>query len=92
MPYFLTYLAMISLLAAGLTVHDKRAARQHKWRVSERALLLTAALGGAAAMLAVMLLIRHKTKHAKFMAGLPLLIAAHIAMLVLLLWQCWPAF
>jgi uncharacterized membrane protein YsdA (DUF1294 family) len=86
MIYVAAYLALISLIAAIITAHDKRAARRHKWRVRESALLLVAALGGSAAMLATMLLIRHKTKHAKFMVGLPAIIVLQLAGVVALWW------
>jgi uncharacterized membrane protein YsdA (DUF1294 family) len=75
----IAYFAAVSLLAVILTLHDKRAARRQKWRVRESTLLLVAALGGSAAMLATMLLNRHKTKHAKFMIGLPVIIVLQIA-------------
>lgn len=75
MPYyFYGYLAGINLLAVILTVSDKSRARRGKWRVPERTLLTVAALGGAPLMLIVMLLIRHKTRKAKFMVGIPLLL------------------
>ena len=76
------YLAVISLVAIIMTVSDKRRARQHRWRISEAALLLVSALGGSVAML----LIHHKTKHLKFMLGIPLVIVAQIA-LALVLWR-----
>ncbi len=71
MQYFLLYLAVINLAAAAVTIHDKRAAKKHRWRVPEKTLLLLAAAGGALAMYVTMLTIRHKTKHAKFMLGIP---------------------
>ena len=80
------YLAAISLVAVIMTVSDKRRARQHRWRISEAALLLVSALGGSVAMLLTMLLIHHKTKHLKFMLGIPLIIVAQIA-LALVLWR-----
>ena len=80
------YLAVISLVAIIMTVSDKRRARQHRWRISEAALLLVSALGGSVAMLLTMLLIHHKTKHLKFMLGIPLIIVAQIA-LALVLWR-----
>ena len=77
----LIWWAALSLIAAVLTVYDKRAAkRRPRARVPEATLMCVAALGGAEAMLAVMLLIRHKTLHKKFMVGLPLIIAAHAAL------------
>ena len=81
--YIGIYLAAISLLATGLTLHDKHAARRGAWRVKERSLLLTAVLGGSVAMLITMRLIRHKTKHAKFMVGIPVIILLQIAAAIL---------
>lgn len=89
MIYLLIYLAVISLIAMGITAHDKRAARRNKRRVPERTLLLIAALGGSIAMLITMCVIRHKTKHAKFMVGLPAIIFAQAA-LAILLWRLLP--
>lgn len=68
------YLALISLISAIVTVRDKSAARRGKRRTSENTLMLLAALGGSAAMLMTMLLVRHKTKHMKFMVGIPIII------------------
>jgi predicted MPP superfamily phosphohydrolase len=76
--YAWRYLIAVSLLAMFLTVHDKRAAKKDKWRVKERTLLLVAVIGGSAAELLTMLTIRHKTRKAKFMAGLPIILAAQI--------------
>jgi len=83
------YLAAISLVAVAITAHDKRAARRNKRRVPERTLLLIAALGGGIAMYVTMLLIRHKTRHAKFMVGLPVIILAQVA-LAFVLWRFLP--
>ena len=79
MIYIAAYLAALSLLAIILTVRDKRAAKRNKWRTRESTLLLLAALGGSIAMLLTMCVIRHKTKHAKFTLGLPVMIALQIA-------------
>ena len=79
MIYIAAYLAAISLLAVILTIRDKRAAKRNKWRTRESTLLLVAALGGSVAMLLTMRIIRHKTKHAKFTVGLPVIIALQIA-------------
>ena len=74
------YLAAVTLLGIALTVYDKIAAKKRpRRRVPEKTLLLAGALGGAAGMYAAMLLIRHKTKHAKFMLGLPAILLLQIA-------------
>ena len=80
----LCYAAVISLITVIVTVYDKIAAKKRpKRRVRENTLLLLALLGGGTAEYITMLLIRHKTKHRKFMVGLPVIIAAHAAAFVL---------
>lgn len=81
------WLAAVSGLAVILTVNDKRAARRGFRRVSERTLLLVCALGGSAAMLAAMRVIQHKTKHAKFMVGIPVMIAVQVAVGLVVWWR-----
>ncbi|MBQ3133615.1 MAG: DUF1294 domain-containing protein [Clostridia bacterium] len=80
--------AVMSLVAFLLTVYDKASAKAGGRRVPERTLLLVAALGGALVEWLTMRLIRHKTKHPKFMIGLPLLIVLH-AVLVGAAWLIW---
>jgi uncharacterized membrane protein YsdA (DUF1294 family) len=71
----LVYLLIISLVAFSVTVYDKWAAvKRPQERTRESTLLLLSALGGSIAMLFTMLGIRHKTKHLKFMLGIPLII------------------
>ncbi|MBR3954838.1 MAG: DUF1294 domain-containing protein [Clostridia bacterium] len=79
MEILLLYAAVISLITAAVTVYDKIAAKKGAWRIPEKTLLLLALAGGAAAELAVMLAIRHKTKHKKFMIGLPAMLILHVA-------------
>ena len=80
------WFAAVNLLGIALTVYDKIAAKKRpRRRIPEKMLLLTAALGGAVGMYAAMLLIRHKTKHIKFMLGLPAIALAHTALLWLVL-------
>ena len=72
------YLALISVVAVIVTVADKVKAKAGAWRVKESTLLLLSAIGGSVAMFITMQVIRHKTKHAKFMVGIPLIIAVQI--------------
>ena len=68
----LIYIAIISLISVIMTVYDKIAAtRRPEHRVPEARLLLYSALGGSVFMYLTMQLIRHKTRHAKFMLGIP---------------------
>lgn len=80
------YLVIINIVAIILTLHDKRAARLHHWRIKERTLLLFSALGGSVGMLVTMLMIRHKTKHAKFMVGIPAIMALQLAAIIAVLY------
>ena len=72
--FILIYFAAISLLAVVLTVRDKNAARKNAWRIKELTLFVIAVLGGSMAMLLAMLAVRHKTRHKRFMVGIPLII------------------
>lgn len=79
MKYFLIYLAVISIIAVVMTVSDKSRAKRHKRRIAEKTLFGTAILGGSAAMYLTMLAVRHKTKHKRFMIGLPLIMIVQTA-------------
>ena len=85
--YIAIYLAAVNLWAAILVLCDKRAARRSSWRVKERTLLFVSAIGGSVAMLAVMRLVRHKTKHTKFMVGIPVIIILQIAVVIFIWWR-----
>ena len=84
---FLVYLFIISLLAVFLTIRDKNAARKNTWRVKERTLLAVSVFGGSVAMLLTMLIIRHKSRHPKFMVGIPIIIMIQAVIGVLALSQ-----
>lgn len=68
------WLAIISIVAVVATVADKLRAKRGSWRVPEATLIVISLLGGSVAMLVTMLIIRHKTKHPKFMVGIPVII------------------
>ena len=73
------YLIFISVLAFVFTVYDKIAAKKlPSHRIPEKTLLIISAFGGSAVMLLTMLLIRHKTLHAKFMVGIPIIIVLQL--------------
>ena len=84
MKVLLVYLAAVSLASVILTAADKAAARMHKKRVPEKVLLLFAALGGSVSMYITMRLIRHKTRHGKFMIGIPVIFVLQVCLCVYL--------
>ena len=57
---------------------DKRRARRHQRRISEKTLLLTGALGGCLGGWLGMYAFRHKTRHPVFVVGMPLMIAIYV--------------
>ena len=63
---------------------DKHRAKRKLWRIPEAALLAVAALGGSFGMLIGMNAFHHKTKKPLFSLGVPLLMAAHIWVLLFL--------
>jgi uncharacterized membrane protein YsdA (DUF1294 family) len=83
--YFIVYLIIMNFIAAVVTNLDKRKAKRHLWRVPENRLLFLALLGGSPAMFFTMLLIRHKTKHIKFMVGIPVILFLQIFVLLKLI-------
>ena len=74
MEYLYAYLIVISIISVIVCLYDKFSAKVAKHhRTREAFLLLLSALGGSVAMFLTMLIIRHKTKHAKFMLGIPII-------------------
>ena len=67
-----------SVSAVILTAYDKYASRRRKTRIPEKTLFITAICGGSLAMYLTMLVIHHKTKHKRFMIGLPVIIAVQV--------------
>ena len=80
---FIGYLAAVSLISVAVCIYDKIAAKHRpRHRTRESTLLLLSALGGSVAMYLTMQLIRHKTKHVKFMVGIPVIILLQVALAV----------
>ena len=75
---------VVNMVAAIVTVADKRRARRGMRRVPERTLWALALCGGAVGVYTAMRAVRHKTKHPSFMWGLPLVIVAQAAVVWLL--------
>lgn len=73
---FLAYILLMSVVSVIVCIWDKKISKKNRveLRIPEKVLLILSALGGSVAMLLCMLLIRHKTKHVKFMLGIPLII------------------
>ncbi len=79
---FYVYIIIVSIVTVILTVYDKVAAKKRAFRISEATLILCGLFGGAVAELVTMLVIRHKTRHIKFMLGLPTIILVQAAAVI----------
>ena len=75
------YLIAVNLLAFILYGVDKKRAKKREWRISEKALIGIAVIGGSAGALLGMHVFHHKTRHWYFRYGLPV-----ILIIQLLLW------
>ena len=74
----LLYLLIINAAGFLLMLADKRKARKGLWRIPEATLMGVAALGGSVGSLLGMYTVRHKTKHLKFVLGIPALLVIQI--------------
>lgn len=79
------YLGLINITAFVMFGIDKRRAKRKMWRISEKALMMSAVLGGSVGGLLGMSLFRHKTKHRKFTLGIPAIFIVETAAIILLL-------
>ncbi len=61
---------------------DKRKAKKHKWRISEKNIFLIALLGGSLGCLLGMNIFRHKTKHWYFKFGLPTILILQVVIIM----------
>lgn len=73
---FFTALNLLTFTIYGI---DKWKAIHGYWRISEKTLLLLALAGGSVGALFAMYFFRHKTKHKKFVYGVPGILALQVA-------------
>ena len=79
------YLIIINAAAFALMLVDKQKARRKKWRIRESVLIGSALVGGSIGAWLGMKTWRHKTQHAKFYIGIPLIISGQIILLIYLI-------
>lgn len=77
--YLLIYLIIINIFAFVIYAVDKIKAKHHKWRISEKALLVSSLVGGFVGGIFAMKVFRHKTKHWYFWC---------INFIALIIWCC----
>ena len=86
MPWLKTFLIAWAVLSASVFALygiDKIKAVRNEWRIPEKT-LLGAALLGAPGALAGMFVFKHKIRKPKFCLGVPLILAAEIILLIMI--------
>lgn len=79
------YLILINLITFIVYGVDKSLAIKHKWRISEATLIMLAVIGGSIGAFLGMQVFRHKTKHMKFVIGVPVIFVLQVAIALFIL-------
>lgn len=79
------YLIVINIAAFVVMGIDKIKAKKHMWRIPEKTLFALAISGGSIGAIAGMYIFRHKTKHIKFIMGMPVILILQILIIVIFL-------
>lgn len=78
------YVLFLNIYLYWLMGKDKDAAKKNLPRIPERHFFLFSILGGAVGAYLGMQAHRHKTKHRKFTIGMPIIIAVHVLIVILI--------
>jgi uncharacterized membrane protein YsdA (DUF1294 family) len=81
-PWLLAYLVIANVISFAMFGIDKQRARSGQRRISERALLLSAAVSGTVGAWVAMNVFRHKTAKRSFQARMAAVTAVDIAVVV----------
>lgn len=85
MKYLYIWLIIINIITFAVFGIDKKKAIDGKFRISELTLFALSFLGGSLGGLAAMHVFHHKTKKWYFKFGIPLILIAWIAAVILIL-------
>ena len=80
------YLVIINLAAFFIFGIDKRRAIKNRWRIAESTLFLLALIGGSIGAEAGMYVFHHKTRHLRFVIGIPLIFILQV-LIVFFIWK-----
>lgn len=79
------YVVFLNIYLYYVMGKDKEYAKKNMPRIPERHLMTFSILGGALGCMLGMYHYRHKTQHNKFRIGLPIILAVHIVLLLLII-------
>lgn len=75
------YFIIINVIAFIMYGVDKSKAKKHRYRISEKTLIGIAGIGGSIGSWIGMRVFRHKTKHPKFVIGVPAILMVQVVAL-----------
>ena len=82
MKVILFYLLIMNAAGFLVMTADNLFSKSNAWRVPERNLLGVAAIGGSIGVWLAMYMLRHKTKHMKFVIGVPVILAIQVGIVL----------
>lgn len=80
----ITYFLLVNLLGFYAMYNDKLRAKKRAFRIPEATLFTIAIIGGNIGCIAGMYTFRHKTRHLRFVYGLPLIFILQMIALIAL--------
>jgi len=81
--YLYIYLIVINLIGFITMYSDKKKSERRQWRVPEARLFGIAIILGSIGILSGMYVFHHKTKHMKFVLGIPIILITQIMLVYL---------
>lgn len=78
MKYLAIYMILINIYGLFIMYSDKQKAKKAQWRTPEASLFIIAILLGSIGILSGMYIFHHKTKHIKFILGIPAILLIQI--------------
>lgn len=79
---FWIYIIVINIVGFLIMYIDKQKAKRGSWRIPEKTIFITTAIGGGIGTIAGMYKFRHKTQKPVFKYGLPFLLILDIALII----------
>ena len=72
------YIILVNLIGFYMMASDKHRARSHRFRIPEASLFAIALIGGSAGAISGMYVFHHKTKHPRFVIGMPVILVLQV--------------
>lgn len=81
------YTIAINCIGFVIMGYDKQRAIKHEWRIKEKTIFVIGFLGGCIGILLGINIFRHKTKHKKFVYGIPFILFIQLLIIVIIFYS-----